>query len=145
MPSVQRACLLALAAAPTDALIQRLLEASINTTLIRSQDTGIVMRALSSSGHRAGRLAWAFLQDRWDDVFAAESFGVVRTLQSVTAYLYRDSDLEALKALLDTQAAGRVGDASRASLLEAVRKNAHWVATTRAGLMAALRDDAAGR
>jgi hypothetical protein len=138
VPSVQRACLLALAVAPTEALIQRLLEASVNSSLIRTQDTGIIMRALASSGHLGARLAWSFLQSRFDDVFAAEQFGVVRTLQSITAYLHTDSDLAELEALLDNQAANKVGDASRKSLLEALRHNAYWVSTTRSAFVNAL-------
>lgn len=137
-PSVKQACLLSLAAAPTPALVQRLLQASINTSIVRSQDTGTVMRSLAAHSHLGAASAWTFIQQHWKAVFAAQRFGVVRTLKVVTAYLSTASERAALVSLLDGPAADAVGAASRKALLEAIDKNQHWVATTRGRFLAAL-------
>ena len=136
--TLKMACLRALVAAPTEALAQRLLEASVNPSLIRTQDTAMVIRMLASSSHLGARLAWSFLQKRWDDVFGTDEYGVVPTLQSVAAYMYTDTDRMELMALLDNQAVDMVGNEWRESLLEGVRRNAYWVSTTRAAFVDAL-------
>eukprot|EP00053_Salpingoeca_punica_P019549 m.199128 g.199128 ORF g.199128 m.199128 type:complete len:979 (-) comp17679_c0_seq10:5508-8444(-) len=120
-------CLRALAYTNSTTLLQRLLDASRNASLVRAQDTGILIQ-LVATFEPGGQLAWQYLQQNWDSLFndTDTSFSLGGVVSGVTSWMKTQQDLDQLTAFFNTHSAYSAAE-DVAQAKESILGNMAWL------------------
>jgi aminopeptidase 2 len=81
---VKVAALTALTASRDMTLIERTLNLSLNDDIVRDQDVIYIFRSISLN-EKARRPTWAFLQNKWDELYKRFHGGSISTLSSIVS------------------------------------------------------------
>lgn len=138
-PSLQRACLDALAQTREPWLLVRLAWASLNASLVRPQDLPIVLTSIGSTAIGSS-VAWGFVRDRWQHLralYGGGTFLLGSILTGATSRLQTVVDADtaaAFFASVNVTTTSAANDAQRA--VDAIRERAAWLARNLASLSA---------
>ncbi|EDV21351.1 expressed hypothetical protein [Trichoplax adhaerens] len=127
--SEKTALMYALAFSRTPWILNRYLQRSMNTSLVRSQDTLSVIRYVS--GTTLGRpIAWSFFQANWNtlyDRYSQVTFGLARAAESLTSAFATDYQLQEVQNFFNTAKDTNAISSSKKTILENIKSNIDWL------------------
>jgi len=124
----QNRCLGALSGARDGWLLQKSLDYSLDTSKVRAQDTVQVITGVAANPN-GGQLAWDFLRDNWDLLFARYGGSISRAKSLLTGVLSGFQTQRRYDEVMDFFDGKDLGSAelALAQALERIRNNILWI------------------